>query len=217
MSYDINNNTDGSSSNTEKQSLLHEIKLLTDKITDLEQRAEKSQQIANDIIESGEESLKYDFSTPTPEMTTDNNTSHGSGIDSGTDVNLDEDTFTLMMTACPGTKPWWFAFITYMLQMALIILIFIAISETHDTPFEVPSRVSLDTTITQFLSTILIVGFASDVIKPIKEMSMLWYTNQREWEKNHQFECWYWCWHHWFRSNFVFTFSERLDNTYLTS
>jgi hypothetical protein len=148
------------------QSLLQEIRVLSTQITLLENQASIAETIA---IEADDEVVRAKRKLKNLQIISDDHT------------NLDEDTFTLMMTARPGTKTWWFGIMIFVLQMCLSILVFAAIVTKNSTPFGVPFDVPGDVRTAQVLAVIVIVGTAKDVIMPIKEMSMLWITNKTQW------------------------------------
>ena len=150
----------------QKRALIRNINKLSAILNTLEVRAQETNQMAHAADEkatSVEENLQ-EFLTPAKFS-----------------EYLDKDTFTLMMTATPLSYSWWFGMAIYIMQIILLTFLFMSITPANTTPFNVPFNVLPSVRATQCLSITIIVLTASDVIMPIKEISMLWYTNYDQW------------------------------------
>ena len=118
----------------------------------------------------------------------------GSGADSSNNdrkildekVNiLCEDTYTFMMINKPFvTKSWWLGLATFVVQMALLILLFIGQYSTSagTTIFDVPFKVSESVRAGQIFALFIAIMISHDILMPVKDLNLLWYT-KGEWCK----------------------------------
>jgi len=155
-------------SDEEKQSLLKIVDSLQDKVIELETNSKTTDKLARSARKKSNEA-KTEVARLQPE--------------SDTHTSLAGDIFTLMTTERVFTKSWFFGLVTFFLQMALLILIFIyQLSQGNgSTPFDIPYTVSVEAHIAQFLAIFVSVGTSKDVVMPVKELSMLWITHRDEW------------------------------------
>ncbi len=100
-------------------------------------------------------------------------------------TNISSDTFTLMMISKPFHKSWNFGFAIFLIQIALLSLIFssgggfLSGGTFSDTiPFKVPS----ETRASQFIAIFITIMISHDIFMPIKDLTLLW-IDRREWSK----------------------------------
>ncbi len=98
-------------------------------------------------------------------------------------TGLSEDTYALMMIQNEFNFAWFFSFIIFAVQLVLLIIIFqTQLSFSVGTSiFDVPFQVSPGVRAGQLIAIVIAVLFSSDVVMPIKDMSILWFSNQASW------------------------------------
>jgi hypothetical protein len=103
--------------------------------------------------------------------------------ESDTYTSLEGDIFTLMTTKEILSPSWWFGLTTFFLQIALLILIFkYQLSEGEEnSTFGVPFSVGAADSAAQIFAILVSIMLSTDVVMPIKEMSMLRFSNREEW------------------------------------
>ncbi len=100
-------------------------------------------------------------------------------------AGLSEDTFSLMKINPILSMSWLYSTIVYIIQFTLLLMIFAEqiSSSSNSTPFDVPFVVGPTVRVGQLLAIVITVVLAQDVLMPIKELSMLWITNPKQWMK----------------------------------
>jgi len=98
---------------------------------------------------------------------------------------MSADSYTLMMIREINSKSWLFAGLTFTTQVSLLGLIFKdqMSASSKSTPFNVPFSVDSSVRGAQFLAMMITIGTSYDVVIPIKDMSLLLYSNKEEWKK----------------------------------
>jgi len=83
------------------------------------------------------------------------------------------------------SQAWFFAMGVYLMQLLLAAMILQQqVNLTQEgTPFDIPFRVDVTARVAQVMALIFIVFMSKDVVMPIKEISLLWVTNDKEWCK----------------------------------
>ena len=113
------------------------------------------------------------------------NSSNNKGQDLETTNQLSADTYTLMMIKAPFTKSWWLGLMTFTIQIVLLLLIFSdQLSTSKDsTIFDVPFQVTGPVRTGQFLAIFISIVISYDILMPIKDLNLLWYTKDEWWSK----------------------------------
>jgi len=150
----------------ETRTLIDKIRSLARRIHFLERKAKKHRRM---VEEAERESIESTVGLMIHKPKNDSET------------GFDEDSFTLMMTSTFRNKAWWYGLAVWLLQITFCTLIFIEITTSTGTPFGVPFMVDETFRVTQFIAMFLSVSMSTDVIVPIKDMTILWITQRESW------------------------------------
>ncbi len=101
------------------------------------------------------------------------------------ETQLTRDIYSLMMTKRTLSKSWFFAILIFSIQFCLLALIFQnqISSSVGTTVFNVPFKVTTGVRVAQLLAIFISIMISYDILIPIRDLSMLWITNDCEWSK----------------------------------
>lgn len=99
--------------------------------------------------------------------------------------DLSQDTFSLMILAKPFSFQWLFGFLTFLLQICLLLMIVIDqySSSKGTTPFDIPYKVDKLVHVGQFLALMLSLATQTDLVMSILTFMMLWTERRVYWTK----------------------------------